>query len=102
VVVPTFWQRLLRMPPVGAGSGSKALLIHDLDGAWTRVALCGIEGRLFLFEGLLFCAVDAATRCAPAAALATLGAWLVLRALRRRLGRDSLAAKTLIDRRFLI
>jgi meckelin len=100
VILPTYWQRALRMPP-DAPTG-RTLLAHDFQDSFSRVLLLGRELRLYVFEALLFCAIDSALRCAVLSALAVLGVWLVVRAARVHFGQSNLSRKTLVDRHFLI
>ncbi|GBF95222.1 meckelin [Raphidocelis subcapitata] len=100
VIVPTYWQRALRMPP-DAPAG-RTLLAHDFGDSFSRVLFLGRELRLFVFEALLFCAIDSALRRAVVSALAVLGVWLVLRAARLHFGQSNLSRKTLVDKHFLI
>lgn len=111
--MPTYWQRLLRLPPDGAsgygggGAGSAlaaggTLLAHDFHHSFARVLPLGHEARIYAFEALLFCAVDSAARCAPVSGFAVLLVWLSLRAARAHWGRNNLSRKTLVDKHFLI
>jgi hypothetical protein len=100
VLVPTYWQRVFRLPPESAAA--RTLLVHDGHDGFASVLLLGAEARLFAFEALLFCAIDSGLRCAPASAFLVLAAWRALRAARLHWGRANLSRKTLVDGRFLI
>ncbi|KAI8463954.1 MAG: Meckelin [Monoraphidium minutum] len=101
VLVPTYWQRVFRLPPESA-AGSRTILVHDFHNAWASALLYGAEARLYTFEAILFCAVDSAARNAAVTGLVVLVAWLGLRAVRLHFGETNLSRKTLVDRRFLI
>jgi meckelin len=101
VLVPTYWQCLLRLPPDAAAAG-RTVLSHDFHASWSRVLLFGREARLYAFEALLFCAVDSSARSAAVSGLAVLVVWLALRAVRLHFGETNLSRKTLVDRHFLI
>jgi hypothetical protein len=100
VLIPTYWQRVFRLPPEPAAS--RTVLMHDFHVGFASALLLGSEGRLFAFEALLFCAVDSAVRCGAASALVVLACSLALRAARRHWGRMNLSKKTLVDGHFLI
>lgn len=105
MLIPTYWQRVLRLPPEAAGAG-RTLLMHDFHDQFATALFFGREARLFVFEALMFCAVDSAVAGAPGGAsvagLVVLAAWLALRAVRLHFGETNLSKKTLVDRHFLI
>lgn len=100
MLLPTYWQRALRLPPESAGT--RTLLAHDFHSSFAGVLFFGREARLFLFEALLFCAVDSAVRSAAVSGFVVLAVWLALRGLRLHFGQNNLSKKTLVDRHFLI
>jgi len=100
VLVPTYWQRVFRLPPESAAA--RTVLMHDFHSSFASILFFGREMRLFVFEALLFCAVDSAVRNGAVTAFVVLMCWLVLRAVRLHFGQNNLSNKTLVDRHFLI
>lgn len=98
--MPTYWQRIFRLPPETAAS--RTVLMHDFHNNFSRVLFFGREARLFVYEALLFCAVDSAVQSAATTGFIVLVCWLALRAVRLHFGETNLSKKTLVDRHFLI
>lgn len=102
VLVPSYWQRLLRLPPPAASSGAATLLAHDLHLGFGGLLFFGQELRLFVYEALLFSALFMQTGSAAAAGLVTFLVQRALAAARQHWGTHNLSRKTLVDRHFLI
>ncbi len=100
MLIPSYWQRVLRLPPESAAA--RTVLMHDFHNSFAGVLFFGRELRLFAYEALLFCCVDSAVQSAAVSGFVVLACWLALRAVRLHFGQDNLSKKTLVDRHFLI
>ncbi len=98
--MPSYWQRVLRLPP--ELSTMRAVFVHDFHNGFAGTILWGSELRLCVFEALLCCAVDMAQRNIVVAAFVALVVMRALAWLRAWLGEHNLSRKTLVDRHFLI
>lgn len=99
VINPTYWQRLLRLPPEVAVQ--KSVFMHDFYNAFTSVVFYGNELRLAVFEALLFLAIDSQLQSVATTAFIV---YIVIKAValaRYTLGKNNLSRKTQIDQRFL-
>lgn len=100
VLVPTYWQSLLRLPPEGATR--HPVFMHDFHKQFSSVLFYGNESRLYIYEALFFCAVDMTLRNVPISAFITYLMVKVVALVRVHFGENNLSSKTLVDRRFLI
>ena len=97
---PTYWQQLLRLPP--AASDGRTVFVHDFHAAFTKVVFYGHELRLFVFEALLFLAIDSELRSVPTTAFIVYVVHSAIALTRASLGKNNLSRKTLVDKNFLI
>uniref|UniRef100_A0A383WB01 Meckelin n=1 Tax=Tetradesmus obliquus TaxID=3088 RepID=A0A383WB01_TETOB len=100
VIIPTYWQRMFRLPPTAAASST--LLTHDFHAGFASVLFYGQELRMFVFEALLFCSLHMTLGNAAVAGFVTLLVQRLLAVVRRHWGENNLSRKTLVDRHFLI
>lgn len=100
VIIPTYWQRLLRMPP--AAATTTTLLQHDFHASFASTLFFGQELRLFVYESLLFSALHMSLGSAAVAGFVTLVVQQLVLVVRQHWGENNLARKTLVDRHFLI
>lgn len=100
VVISSYWQRLLRLPP--AAAASMTLLQHDFHNSFSSTLFFGQELRLYVFEALLFSSLHMSLGNAAAAGFITLIVQQVLVWVRQHFGQNNLARKTLVDSHFLI
>ena len=99
-----FTNRLINMPPESVSSmqGASPIFYHDLQMSFVRTLWYGAETQLFIFDVLVFCAVDKALDSFALAAFIT---WIVGAAIdraRAAFGSANISRKSLIDERFLI
>ncbi|KAL2083917.1 hypothetical protein ACEWY4_019435 [Coilia grayii] len=80
----------------------KSIFYNDESHSFSDVLFYGNEATLLIFDTLFFCVVDLASHNFILAASLTYLQQLVFRLIRDGLGRRNLAAKTLVDKRFLI
>jgi meckelin len=99
-----FTNRLINMPPESVSSmqGASPIFYHDLQMSFVRTLWYGVEMQLFIFDVLVFCAVDKALDSFALAAFIT---WIVGACIdhaRAAFGSANISRKSLIDERFLI
>ena len=99
-----FTNRLINMPPESVSSmqGASPIFYHDLQMSFVRTLWYGVEMQLFIFDVLVFCAVDKALDSFALAAFIT---WIVGACVdhaRAAFGSANISRKSLIDERFLI
>lgn len=99
-----FTNRLINMPPESVSSmqGASPIFYHDLQMSFQRTLWYGVESQLFIFDVLVFTALDKALRSFALAAFLT---WIVGATLdhaRKAFGSANISRKSLIDERFLI
>jgi meckelin len=92
------------MPPESVSSmqGASPIFYHDLQMSFVRTLWYGAETQLFIFDVLVFCAVDKALDSFALAAFIT---WIVgacVDRARAAFGSANISRKSLIDERFLI
>ncbi|XP_069778007.1 meckelin isoform X6 [Narcine bancroftii] len=80
----------------------KTIFYNDENLSFTDVLYYGNEGTLLLFDMLFFCIVDLATQNFIFASILTCIQQKIFQFIRHAAGRKNLAAKTLIDERFLL
>ncbi|XP_067835444.1 meckelin [Heptranchias perlo] len=80
----------------------KTVFYNDENLSFTDVLYYGNEGTLLIFDTLFFCVVDLAAQNFVFAAFLTYVQQKVIQFIRHAAGRKNLAAKTLIDERFLL
>ncbi|KAI1894152.1 hypothetical protein AGOR_G00112870 [Albula goreensis] len=80
----------------------KSIFYNDESHSFSDVLYYGNEATLLIFDTLFFCVVDLGSQSFVLAAILTYVEQLVFRFLRNSIGRRNLAAKTLVDERFLI
>ncbi|XP_062841802.1 meckelin isoform X2 [Trichomycterus rosablanca] len=80
----------------------KSIFYNDDAYSFAEVLFYGNEGTLLIFDTLFFCVVDLGSQNFVLAAVLTYLQQLMFRLIRNGLGRRNLAAKTLVDKRFLI
>lgn len=100
VIIPTYWQRLLRMPPESAVTHT--LLQHDFLHSFAGTIFIGQELRLFVFEALLFSSLYMTLANAAQAGFITFIVWRIVVLIRQHWGENNLSRKTLVDKHFLI
>lgn len=100
VIIPTYWQRLFRMPP--AAAATTTLLQHDFHNSFASTLLFGQEPRLYVFEALLFSSLHMTLGNAASAGFITLLVQQAVVWVRQHFGQNNLARKTLVDSHFLI
>jgi hypothetical protein len=88
------------LPP--EGSVKETIFVHDYYNNFTSTMFIGNELRLYAFEALLFCAVDMSLQNVTDSALITFVVSTFLYWIRKRLGENNLAQKTLIDQHFFV
>ena len=99
-----FTNRLINMPPESVSSmqGASPIFYHDLQMSFQRTLWYGIETQLFIFDVLVFCALDKALNSFALAAFIT---WIIgatIDHVRSQFGSANISRKSLIDERFLI
>uniref|UniRef100_UPI00398F3174 meckelin isoform X2 n=1 Tax=Pristiophorus japonicus TaxID=55135 RepID=UPI00398F3174 len=80
----------------------KTIFYNDENLTFTDVLYYGNEGTLLMFDMLFFSVVDLAAQNFILAALLTYAQQKIIQFIRHALGRKNLAAKTLVDERFLL
>ncbi|XP_031432529.1 meckelin isoform X1 [Clupea harengus] len=80
----------------------KSIFYNDESHSFSDVLFYGNEATLLIFDTLFFCVVDLASQNFILAAALTYLQQMVFRLIRDAVGRKNLAAKTLVDKRFLI
>ncbi|XP_072426341.1 meckelin [Chiloscyllium punctatum] len=80
----------------------KTIFYNDEKLSFAEVLYYGNESTLIIFDVLFFCMVDLATQSFIFAAFLTYIQQKVIQFIRLAVGRKNLAAKTLIDERFLL
>ncbi|XP_051879525.1 meckelin [Pristis pectinata] len=80
----------------------KTIFYNDENLSFTDVLYYGNEGTLLIFDTLFFCIVDLATQNFIFASFLTYIQQKIFQFIRNAVGRKNLAAKTLIDERFLL
>ena len=101
VIDPTYFQMLTRLPPIAANEDS--VFVHDYFNSWTNTILIGNDLRMYTYEALFFCTVDClAINNVATTAFITFIVSRFLTWLRKRMGANNLASKTLVDPHFLI
>jgi hypothetical protein len=96
VMVPTYWQRALRLPPEAAAQ--RAVFMHDFHSHWSHVLFYGNELRLFTYAALVYCCIDCSVYNAPVSAFCTYLIMAVISLARSHWGEANLSRKTLVDR----
>ncbi|XP_074864667.1 meckelin-like [Carettochelys insculpta] len=79
-----------------------SVLFTDASASFSRTLFYSNELTLLLFDTLLFSVVDLGTQDFVLAAVITFAVQKLVKMLRHELGRRNLAAKTLVDKQFLI
>eukprot|EP00878_Enallax_costatus_P039343 GHUV01044965.1.p1 GENE.GHUV01044965.1~~GHUV01044965.1.p1 ORF type:complete len:117 (+),score=26.03 GHUV01044965.1:157-507(+) len=100
VIIPTYWQRLFRMPPESAANHT--VLQHDFHHSFASTIFFGQELRLYVFEALLFSSLYMSLGNAARAGIVTFVVQRVVVWIRQHWGENNLSRKTLVDRHFLI
>ncbi|XP_078397364.1 meckelin [Cetorhinus maximus] len=80
----------------------KSIFYNDENFTFTDVLYYGNESTLLIFDTLFFCVVDIAAQNFILAAFLTYVQQKVIHFIRLAVGRKNLAAKTLVDERFLL
>ncbi|XP_067888739.1 uncharacterized protein [Heterodontus francisci] len=80
----------------------KTIFYNDENLSFTDVLYYGNESTLLMFDTLFFCVVDLATQSFIFAAFLTFVQQKIIQFIRHAVGRKNLAAKTLVDERFLL
>ncbi|XP_028836341.1 meckelin-like isoform X2 [Denticeps clupeoides] len=80
----------------------KSIFYNDESHSFSDVLFYGNEATLLIFDTLFFCVVDLGSQSFILAAVLTYLQQLVFRLIRDAVGQRNLAAKTLVDKRFLI
>ncbi|XP_069076570.1 meckelin isoform X1 [Pleurodeles waltl] len=80
----------------------KSIFYNDESHSFSDALFYGNESTLFIFDMLFFSVVDLASQNFILAAVLTYTQQEIFRIIRSTLGRRNLAAKTLVDQRFLI
>ncbi|KAJ8290988.1 hypothetical protein GJAV_G00019990 [Gymnothorax javanicus] len=80
----------------------KSIFYNDEAHSFSDVLYYGNEATLLIFDTLFFCVVDLGSQSFVLAAALTYLEQLVFRWIRNSMGRRNLAAKTLVDKRFLV
>lgn len=100
VLVPSYWQRLFRLPP--SATTARAIFSHDFHNSFASSVFYGNELRLYVYDALFFCAVDLAIQNVPVAAFLTYVMIRVVTYVRAHFAEQNISKKTLIDSHFLI
>jgi meckelin len=100
VVIPTYWQRMFRMPP--AAAANKTLLQHDFYHSFSTTIFYGQELRLYVFDAMLFSSLHMTLGNAACAGFITFMIQQLVRLIRHHCGESNLSRKTLVDRHFLV
>lgn len=64
MIEPTYKDTLLRLPPPQENI-PKNKMMHDFHNTFTKTMWYGNELRLFVFEALVFCALDMELKSVP-------------------------------------
>ena len=99
-----FTNRLINMPPESVSSmqGASPIFYHDLQMSFQRTLFYGIETQLFIFDVLVFTALDKALNSFALAAFITWAIGATVDHMRSQFGSANISRKSLIDERFLI
>ena len=99
-----FTNRLINMPPESVSSmqGASPIFYHDLQMSFQRTLFYGIETQLFIFDVLVFTALDKALNSFALAAFITWAIGATVDHIRSQFGSANISRKSLIDERFLI
>lgn len=100
VVDPTYWQMVHRLPP--GGSEDTNVFVHDYQRTFTSVLFWGAEARLYAFEAFFLLVIDWKLQNIGTSAFITYVLSRALKWLRHQMGENNLAAKTMVDSKFLI
>ena len=84
------------------GYGERSIFLEDTEGRFKRLLLAGREYDVVMFMVLTYCLFDMATQNTYIAIFFAYIFDFVLRAVRSELASRNIAAKTLLDDRFLL
>jgi len=88
--------------PPDMGYGERSIFLEDTEGRFKRLLLAGREYDVVMFMVLTYCLFDMATQNTYIAIFFAYIFDFVLRAVRSELASRNIAAKTLLDDRFLL
>ena len=97
------WERRIGMPPAPEyGRGERSIFLEDASGRFKRLLLAGREGDMVLLAVLTYALLDMATANTFVAVFATYAMDVGIRTIRTEYAIRNIAAKTLVDDRFLL
>ena len=97
-----YWEQLIGMPPEVQYAGDRSIFLEDTAGRFKRLLLAGREFDMMLLGVLCYALLDMATQNTFIAVFATFVMDRLVRAVRAELATRNIAAKTLLDDRFLL
>lgn len=98
----TYWERLIGAPPDMGYSYDRSVFLEDRSGRFKRLLLAGRELDMVLLSLATYALVDNASSNTFVAIFFTYAVDVVVRLLRKELSTRNIAAKTLLDDRFLL
>ena len=97
-----YWEQLLGVPPEMQFAADRSLFLEDTSGRFKRLLLAGREFDMVLLGVLTYALLDMASANTFIAIFGTYAMDVGVRKLRAELATRNIAAKTLLDDRFLL
>jgi len=97
-----YWEQLVGWPPEQQYGAQRSIFLEDVSGRFKRLLLAGREADMVLLAVLTYATLDMATSSTFVAIFATYAIDVAVRAVRAELATRNIAAKTLLDDRFLL
>ena len=98
----TYWENLLGMPPEMGYAPDRSVFLEDSAGRFKRLLLAGREYDMVLLSVLTYALIDMATTNTYIAIFTTYAMDVAVRTVRAEIATRNIAAKTLLDDRFLL